>query len=243
MQTIVLSPHLDDGAYSCGGWIWEQVRKGQEVVVCTLFAGSPAGIAIPPFAELLQQTWGFHGDATAGRRCEDAEACAFLGCQLRHLEFLDCIYRYLPNQRQPLIHSLDDLSSKIETDEYPLLAWIVNRLRNLFPNDRQFLAPLGAGGHVDHLITRSVAERLGGGLSYYLDLPYGSMTSEELSMLLPVGAQAEKYELSAQGLRAWQQAIMLYPSQLHSFWSSAEEMETQIADFSRSPLGCRFWKV
>jgi LmbE family N-acetylglucosaminyl deacetylase len=96
MRTIILSPHLDDGAYSCGGWIWEQVRKGQEVIVCTLFAGSPTGITIPPFAELLQQTWGFQGDATTGRRQEDAAACAFLGCEWRHLEFLDCIYRIFP---------------------------------------------------------------------------------------------------------------------------------------------------
>jgi hypothetical protein len=109
-------------------------------------------------------------------------------------------------------------------------------------NDRQFLAPLGAGGHVDHRITRSAAEKLGGDLSITwiclrLDDP------DEITALLPAGAQPQKYDLSAQGLRAWRQAIVLYPSQLHSFWISAEEMETQITAFSRSPLGCCFWKA
>jgi len=243
MRTIILSPHLDDGAYSCGGWIWEQVRQGQEVIVCTLFAGSPVGIAIPPFAGLLQQTWGFQGDATTGRRAEDVAACEFLGCKWHHLEFLDCIYRYLPNQCQPLIHNLNDLSSPIKNDEYPLVEHITNRVRNLYPDDRNFLAPLGAGGHVDHRITRCVAERLGANLSYYLDLPYGSMTVDEFSTLLPAGARTEKYELSTQGMRAWQQAILLYPSQFHSFWGSVEDMETQITDFARSSLGCCFWKA
>lgn len=243
MRTIILSPHLDDAAYSCGGWIWEQVRKGKEVIVCTLFAGSPVGITLPPFAEILQQTWGFRGEVTAGRRAEDEAACKFLGCEWRHLEFLDCIYRYLPRQFQPLINNLDDLASPIKTDEYPLVERIISRLRNLFPDDRQFLTPLGAGGHVDHCITRCAAERLQGDLFYYLDLPYGSLSHQELSELLPAGAHMEKYMLSANGLHAWQQAINLYPSQLHSFWDSKEEMENQIADFAASPLGCCFWKA
>lgn len=243
MRTIILSPHLDDGTYSCGGWIWELMRKGEEVVVCTLFAGSPVGIAIPPFAELLQQTWGFTGDAVTGRRAEDEAACRFLGCQWHHLEYLDCMYRYIPSLCQPLIYKLDDLYSSISTEEYLLVERIASRLRNLFPEDRKFLVPLAAGGHVDHRITRCAAERLGGDISYYLDLPYGLLNFAEISMLLPEGGQSEKYFLSAGGLKAWQEAIQLYPSQLSSFWNSVDEMKNFIEIHAASPLGCCFWRA
>ena len=35
---IYLSPHLDDAVYSCGGMLWEQVQRGVQAEVWTIFA-------------------------------------------------------------------------------------------------------------------------------------------------------------------------------------------------------------
>lgn len=243
MRTIILSPHLDDGAYSCGGWIWEARRKGEEVINCTIFAASPDTSKIPPFAELLQILWNLPGDAVAGRRAEDISACHFMGCAWCHLEFMDCIYRFLPENGQPLINELDELSSPIHEMEHALVNQITTRLKELFPNDKHFFAPLGVGGHVDHRITRAVAERLGEEITYYLDYPYAAKDVAYLNQHLPAGAMTKKYLLSEEGLTAWQRAISLYPSQIDSFWSSNEEMQDQLKSYASSPLGSCFWKI
>ncbi len=243
MRTIILSPHLDDGAYSCGGWIWEQAQKGEEIIVCTIFAASPRQKRIPLFARLLQMTWHLRGDHVAARRLEDMNACQFMGCDWRHLEFQDCIYRYLPGSNEPLIHKFADLSLPIHEEEYVLVDQVEARLKELFPEYSRFLAPLGVGGHPDHRITHAAAERLDGELYLYLDFPYGPKEMAKYRDYLPADAQETRYSLSEEGLRAWQTSIALYPSQLHSFWKSPSEMENQVREFAVSPLGCRLWKV
>lgn len=242
MRTIILAPHLDDGAYSCGGWIWEQAQSGEEIVVCTVFAASPAGGKIPLFARFLQTTWHLKGDPVAARRLEDVQACQFLGCDWRHLEFQDCIYRYLPGRNEPLIHKFADLSSPIHEEEYLLVDQVADRLRRLFPGDCRFFAPLGVGGHPDHRITRAAAEKLDGERYLYVDFPYGPREMAKYRDLLPAGAEETRYSLSAKGIKAWQNSIALYPSQLRSFWKSTVEMEKQVKEFAESPMGCRLWK-
>jgi LmbE family N-acetylglucosaminyl deacetylase len=188
-------------------------------------------------------TWHLKGDHVASRRLEDVNACRFMGCGWHHLEFQDCIYRYLPGSREPLIHKFAELSSPIHEQEYPMIDSITARLKELFPENARFLAPLGIGGHVDHRITRAVAERLGGELYLYLDFPYSRKEMEKYQELLPAGARSVKYTLSEEGIKAWQKSIGLYPSQLRSFWKSTEEMEKRVREFAESPLGSCYWKV
>ncbi len=54
---IYLSPHLDDAVYSCGGRIWQDVRRGDTVEIWTIFAGDPAG-ELSRFARELHACWG-----------------------------------------------------------------------------------------------------------------------------------------------------------------------------------------
>lgn len=243
MRTIILSPHLDDGAYSCGGWIWEQAQKGEEIIVCTVFAASPTSGKIPLFARFLQTTWHLKGDHVAARRLEDVQACQYMGCDWNHLEFQDCIYRYLPGTNEPLIHKLADISSQIHEKEYLLVDQVADRLKRSFPEDSRFFAPLGVGGHPDHRITRAAAEKLNGELYLYVDFPYGPKEMAKYRDLLPAGAQETGYSLSSAGIKAWQSSIALYPSQLPSFWKSNAEMEKQVKEFAESNLGCRLWKI
>lgn len=105
------------------------------------------------------------------------------------------------------------------------------------------MAPLGMGGHVDHHITRIVAERLQRNLSYYLEIPYAAEDQADLSSLLPFGIKAEKYMLTEEGLQVWQQSIAMFGSQVGSFWNSIGEMEESVKSFANSPLGCCLWRT
>lgn len=243
MRSIILAPHLDDGAYSCGGWIWEQTQKGEEVVICTIFAASPSKRKIPPFAWFLEKTWHLSGDVYAGRRIEDKAACNLLRCKFIHLDFPDCIYRYLPGGKKPLVRSYNGLFVPIHPLEQPLVDQVTQKVRELIPESAHILAPLGVGGHIDHRITRIVAERLEKEIDYYLEMPYNTKNPQDIKQCIPLGAHAIKYSLSEDGLRAWQNSISAYPSQLRSFWRSTKEMEDQIKAFSESSLGCTFWRV
>jgi hypothetical protein len=156
---------------------------------------------------------------------------------------MDCIYRFLPENGQPLINELEELSSPIHEMEQVLVDQITNRVKELFPDGKHFFAPLGVGGHVDHRITRAVAERLGEEITYYLDYPYAAKDVANFDQILPTGAIVEKYLLSEEALAAWQQAISLYPSQIDSFWSSTEEMQDQLMAYAGSSLGSCFWKI
>jgi LmbE family N-acetylglucosaminyl deacetylase len=87
-RVAVLSPHLDDGAYSLGAAISESTRGGAHVSLVTIFAGDPdSGRAASPWDQRL----GFRsaGEAACARRKEDARACALLGAVPVWLPFDD----------------------------------------------------------------------------------------------------------------------------------------------------------
>lgn len=88
---LVVSPHCDDGVFSCGALL--AAHPGSAVV--TVFAGRPA--RYEPFTE-WDRTCGFRpgDDVMASRRREDAAALACLAAQPLWLPFLDSQYRSTP---------------------------------------------------------------------------------------------------------------------------------------------------
>jgi LmbE family N-acetylglucosaminyl deacetylase len=97
MHWIFLSPHYDDAALSCGGIIWEEVRRGAQVSIWTVCAAPPPPGVLSPFAEELHARWKTGPQATDQRRLEDIASCAHLGAAYLHLNLTDCIYRRGPN--------------------------------------------------------------------------------------------------------------------------------------------------
>jgi LmbE family N-acetylglucosaminyl deacetylase len=87
-RLLVLSPHLDDGVFSCG----ELIAGHPGATVVTVFAGWPRdGGALTAWDEAC----GFHSGraAMAARRAEDRAAAAVLRARTRWLAFLDAQYR------------------------------------------------------------------------------------------------------------------------------------------------------
>lgn len=82
-RLTVVSPHLDDAAFSCGSLI-AAVRLVVPVTVVSVFAGLPDGNA----------------GAVEERRREDIAACEILGCEYLHLDVLDGAYDARPHEER-----------------------------------------------------------------------------------------------------------------------------------------------
>ena len=70
MAWIYLSPHFDDAVLSCGGLIWEQVRRGERVEIWTVCAGAIPPGPLSPFAAELHARWGTGMASVEARRAE-----------------------------------------------------------------------------------------------------------------------------------------------------------------------------
>ncbi|WP_427312649.1 PIG-L deacetylase family protein [Cupriavidus sp. H39] len=99
----VISPHLDDAVFSCGGLI----AAARAARVVTVFAGvPPADLPAPDW----DQAAGFASaeQAVLSRRREDNHALTMLGAHAVWLEFWDSQYgrRYTPQQLADALHTV-----------------------------------------------------------------------------------------------------------------------------------------
>ncbi len=155
---LVISPHLDDGLFSCGHLLLTR----PQAVVATVMAGHPG----PGMLSEWDRACGFvDGDDPVGRRRdEDRRALAIVGAQPRHLDFLDLPYRACRSA-----HGAGTLAA----------AEIAGRLAELIEQlaPRLVLIPLGLL-HPDHVLTHQAGVLLHQSapsltMWAYMDLPYG----------------------------------------------------------------------
>ena len=185
---LVLSPHLDDAALSCGALIATAARQ-TAVTVVTLF--TEAGP--PPYTlsarRYLHQTGA--RDATAlyrQRRTEDQAALESLGVGWAHAGLIEAQHRrrkmaagrgtwwaaLLPE----LVHTypvyrLHVTSGRLAAADTGTLRTAIAFVRRLVGRSPALvLAPLAIGRHVDYVLARVVAQRSGAPLIYYSDFPY-----------------------------------------------------------------------
>lgn len=241
MTWVFLSPHLDDVALSCGGLVWEQTRRGIEAEIWTICAGDPGEGALSPFAQSLQARWELGNRATAIRREEDVAACAVLGARPCHLPVPDCIYRRSPVTGEALYASEQALFGGLHPEETGLIVELTHLLQNQLPSQVELVCPLTLGSHVDHLLTRAAAEKLGSRLWYYADYPYVERQTPEGSGLLPPGCQKEIFPISEVGVSAWVQSVAAYQSQISTFWESLAAMEAALRNYWLRGGGVILW--
>lgn len=258
---VFISPHLDDAVLSCGGLINQLVQRGEKVVSITVMAGSPnEPLPDTPLTRDLHQRWQAGKDPYETRRQEDFEALHRLGVQnIQHLGLLDCPYRTNVHGK-PLYTLNSHLFSGIHPDD-PVLAYQLP-----IPQNAHFVyAPLGAGGHVDHLAVRRAAQQLPSDLVvyYYEEYPYSASSGEarritDDSPQQQVGAQAVQTALDSfqqrlrprltflteDDLAAKIAAIMYYRSQISSFWDNTADMAARVRAYAQevaAPAAERLW--
>lgn len=181
-SALIISPHLDDAAISCGGVILEMVRLGRRVTVATAFAGVPKPGLVTQLAEAIAApmepiAW------VEARQAEDRAALEPLGVECCHGKLVDAVFRWNEGARIACDPGWDALFAKrISPRDLELVHIVTRDLTKIAENAQvdTIIAPLGCGGHVDHLITRAAAEglRVTGDKAvwFYEDLPYAVET-------------------------------------------------------------------
>lgn len=235
---MVLSPHLDDAVFSCGGWMAQRASAGDEVRVLTICAGDPPPGPLSPFAEQLHLRWGTAVAPASVRRTEDRIATARLGALASHLDIPDAIYRVDQDGRH-LYAEETAIFGALHADDSRIVERLGSLLSQAYDVSTQVVCPLAIGGHVDHQLTRHTAERLGLGLWYYYDLPYASRGGGMPPGLgLPPG-QVVSVPLAQEEIEAWAGAAGEYRSQVGSFWSDADHLLQELVEIYDSWGGAR----
>jgi len=241
MHWVYLSPHFDDVILSCGGLIYEQVWRGQTVEIWTLCAGEVPPGPLSSFAQELHARWGTGVETVRLRAAEDRQACEQMGAIHRHLDVPDCIYRKTP-EGDFVVHGEEDLFQLLPESEQTLGVRLGYHIRRMLPPYARVVSPLGVGGHVDHRLTRAMAESLHRHIWYYADYPYVAKLDFDPAEWLSGDLKVYHARVSKDGLNAWQNGIAAYQSQISTFWSSAEAMRKAIAKYKRSKNGTRLWR-
>jgi LmbE family N-acetylglucosaminyl deacetylase len=174
MHVLVLSPHRDDAAFSCGVLLHELVSEGNDISivnVCTVSRYAP--YVTPSQVDAVRQI-------TTLRLQEDLafveRMLATTGSQHTQVNLIDLDWQDLPLRwRTKDAESLARTGLRFE--EVQLLA----RQFATLPLADLVLAPMALGGHLDHRLVCEAATRAFADHSilFYEDLPYACRMSAE----------------------------------------------------------------
>lgn len=227
---VYISPHLDDAVFSCGGLIAQQTAGGDEVRVVTVCSGDPPVGELTPFAYELHRRWGGAGSPMGLRRAEDHVACGRLGASVVHLSIQDAMYRR-SEDGAALYPDAKALFAALAPEDEARIVDSAAALERALPSEGEIYAPLGIGGHVDHILTRRAAERVGRTMWLYRDIPYALRPTSTSREPTPVGAPNALVALAPEEIEMWAAACGEYHSQLSSFWPDFETMEDELRSF------------
>lgn len=166
-RVIVLSPHLDDAALSCGALL-AMLRGLVSRLVVTVSCANPG-----PWRK--HQRLGYA--PPADRRRSDIAAMHAIDCDFVHLGFADCVYRRSPTTGKLIYRGPRARWRPPAADDRAYIDELYLVLRRLCHGMGRFLllSPMAIGAHVDHLICAKLALKLAGKdtpLLFYEDFPY-----------------------------------------------------------------------
>ncbi len=222
--------------------MWEQVNTGQSVSIWTVCAGEPPDGDFSPFAKELHTRWEVGRSAPAQRRIEDIRSCQRLGSTPRYFSVSDCIYRRDPQTDDYLYASEAALNGPLQPGDAQVMGEVGEQIKLSLPDEAILVCPLGLGNHVDHQLTRLVAEGLGPPLWYYADYPYVLRSAAQLTRMEQEGWINQSFPISASGLAAWMDAISAHASQISTFWATNLDMRQAIMEYLHANGGIRLWK-
>lgn len=172
-RVVILSPHLDDAALSCGGLL-HSLQGRVSTLVVSISSGSPRVLAADGSSKSLYR----RGHVSPRvRRLEDIAAMHSVNADFVHLSFADGIYRRSPLTGKLIYRNARErwVSPRIEDMAHIEELYLVLRRICLDLGRILLLSPMGIGHHVDHQIAAQVAVRLaaaGATLLFYEDFPY-----------------------------------------------------------------------
>lgn len=245
-----VSPHLDDAVFSCGGLAYRLAQSGEKVIIVTMATSDEPEDRLPSWlANRYVQGWNLGLNPFVVRRQEDEAAARTLGAEIKHLGFLDAIYR-TDSRGQPLYNRAIAPSPVHEHDWkafMPPVRETLRFLRKQYGNQRVIMfCTLGIGGHPDHQIIRRAVESITEPRDrvYYEDFPYciqpkpftrASVVNANLTRdLCSVTVQLSPTEIDAR-----QRAMACYPSQVPGCFPSYADILTEILRARLPAIGRR----
>jgi LmbE family N-acetylglucosaminyl deacetylase len=155
---LVLSPHLDDAALSCGASIARAADEGWRVVVVVFLAGHPPVASLTAAARRYHEECGLGDDAMTVRIREDDAAMAVLAAEPERLGLLEALYRLRPDG-SPRYESWSDMYDPPGGPEPEIVSAMTDAMADAMRSHRPSLVlyPLAVGGHVDHLAVHVAA--------------------------------------------------------------------------------------
>lgn len=243
-DTIVLSPHLDDAALSCGGLIHTLTSAGKAVLIVTFMAGIPPKKPFSQFAKKMHDRWELALEIVQNRRQEDINACHTLGAHYLHCAELDAIYRDNPKTGAYFYTSNETLFGPYDAqDAHMIVPKLEDIIRNLPPH-KKLIVPLTVGNHVDHQLVRTAAESCyTDPIIYYEDYPYarGAGAVETVIANDRLKLEYEIVSLGEKALKIKGESIAEFQSQVSTFFNGRIDIDTQISAYATKVGGERYW--
>jgi LmbE family N-acetylglucosaminyl deacetylase len=218
---IVLQPHFDDGALSCGGTLAYYASHGVQCLTITVFGGT--GTPTPPlstFGREIHAAMGFNDSiekVVSTRRREDSEACKVLGVDYLWLAFPEALYRGYESSNSLFSGELNDS----DTELTGTISAIISNILSMASSVRLY-APLGLGNHVDHKLVSLAARALMGGdnhdICFFEDFPYATIAGS-FEQVTHKGFEQDLMDISSE-LNTKVDAILRYRSQVPFLFST-----------------------
>ena len=210
-SVVILSPHRDDAAFSCGILMTLLMEQRVPVTILNVFTIS----AYAPYAP----TGTSAATITVIRRLEDEALVRRLGpgAKLHDLAELDAPLRLHISESDVLAHPLSPAHFKEQVGR------LVPRFRPLAAFDLVLL-PLALGDHIDHQICRQAGGLAAGSdrIVYYEDLPYAARLPADSPVIErhTASLNATPFESaiisSPHAVTLKRELALLYPSQIAS---------------------------
>jgi CelD/BcsL family acetyltransferase involved in cellulose biosynthesis/LmbE family N-acetylglucosaminyl deacetylase len=235
---LFISPHLDDVALSCGGYIGRLTAAGERVVIATVAtADAPSGTPLSWLMKRNHRAWRLGDTPFGARRCEDIAAADVLGAQYAHLGLLDASYRRKADGKP--LYTKNTVGVPVHPDDWkcnePIVRQKLQELLRFYAGDNvQVFCPLGVGEHVDHIFVRHSVETLCApqNITYYEDYPYAGQSNAVHTRLNSGAAghwQSKPIALTPTEVQARIAAIGCFESQVPGLFPSLFERVQEIA--------------
>jgi LmbE family N-acetylglucosaminyl deacetylase len=239
-RTVVLSPHADDAVWSLGGVLGTWAGHG-ELVIITLFNAVPEGRARHAVRSDKGQSWRYLPSSEVRQR-EDQRAIATLGASLEDAPFVDAAMRYAGDGfLYPTMRSLFEDARPEDASQQR----VADLLASVLKSQDRVVAPLALGGHVDHRIVRDAARALPQQVLFYQDVPYvAKLPDRDAALHAGTVARDLRPDDVPCDLGAWQQAALIYRSQVKRLFGRADSLQDllqrQAFRYGDHPV-CRIW--
>jgi LmbE family N-acetylglucosaminyl deacetylase len=216
MRYIFLSPHMDDAILSAGSFLIQLTGKNLPITVVTIFSefGS-LPISWDSRKYIFHSGFLRLSSFIKARKLEEDAVMKALNISSILLKFIDGGFRKTDSGK--LIYQNHDelMNGTISINDVSLIHNIEKRLRVIIKRDDVLVAPLGVGGHADHLIVNKVSLLFPNKILYWLDQPY----ARNLRLIRP-NFSGYKVKNTIRKSRKKEKLVRLYKSQFSQLFPS-----------------------